>query len=248
MRKIIYFILVTVMFLSIVACTKEPTKPTETVEPTTNIEVTAEPDVTQEPDVESTVEPTEKPEIQLADVDLSGAVKLNSSMDIMKPAKIGQWVEAKHYNPISETTETIYWRITDITTDCQAAIDQYNSEDHLYKVEPIVNSDLRYYLATYEVYYPVEYSAKEWGITSPTINLSAKNPNGGGFKYNDVSYIGLGSGLDFNINTDEKVMPGQVYTGEFLYSMIKEEPVYVFTYSFTAENNETVYTYVSNER
>lgn len=246
MRKFISLFIVIIMVFSMFACTKSTTE--HTIEPT--VEPTQEVETIEEPIVEPTEVPViEAPNIEYTTVEIDLSDVYTSIDNITNPAKINQWVKTQRYNSVSNNYETIYWRITDITIDCQEVIDKYNSEDHIYKITPIEKDGLCYYLATYEVYYPVEYTVRELGITNKTLNISVKNPNSGGFEYDGIVYVGLGSCLDLNSNIDETLMPGNIYTGKILYTMLKDEPEYVFSYCYSKDNQDALtYTYISNER
>lgn len=84
--------------------------------------------------------------------------------------------------------------------------------------------------------------AQDWGITTPYISLSVKSPEGGGFKYKGVSYIGLSS--TYNVSLDQEIYPGDVFSGKALYVMVNDDNIeYVFEYSYKNEDDEYVYDY-----
>lgn len=216
------------------------------------VEATEEPapEVTEEPKTEE--QSTEEPApIEPANPATDGEYTIENAVDgkdtsMENPAKFGQWVKATRYNPTSGKNDVAYWRIVNITTDCQADIDAYTG---FYKLDPIEQDGLSYYAATYEVYFPEDWEVPEWGISSPTISLSARNPEGGGYTLNGLTIIGLGHCIDMNLQPADKLMPGQTYTGKVIYTMLTEEPHYVFEYYYNVEGAEgLVYSYVDNVR
>lgn len=174
-------------------------------------------------------------------VDLSNVVTETTALE---PAALGQWIQSTAYSAVSQQYETIYWRIVEITSDCQADIDRYHGEkNHFYVFDPLENEDFAYRIATYEVYYPEDFHASSWGIGSPHISLYAKNPNGGGIKHKGVSYIGLGS--CYEIAEKQEVFAGDVYVGKVLYVMIDDEVEYVFEYRHKNFEDEYVEDYAA---
>lgn len=193
----------------------------------------AEDESVEEPDGEAEEETSEPVAPSNGSVDLSNAV---TETDALAPAALGQWIKSGKYSTASGQDETVYWRIVEVTTDCQADIDRYNGEDHLYIFEPLEQEELAYHIAIYEVYFPEDFPAAEWGISSPYISISAKNPNGGGIEYKGFSYIGLGS--SYNIAEDQDIFPGDVYTGKALFAMIDDDVEYVFEYYYDSNDEE----------
>lgn len=174
-------------------------------------------------------------------VDLSNVA---TATDALEPAEVGQWIESTTYSATTHQYETIYWRVVEVTSDCQADIDRYNGEDHIYTFEPLENEDLAYRIVIYEVYFPEDYPAQEWGISSPELSLWPKNPNGGGITYKGVTYIGLGG--SYEVAEDQEIFPGDVYTGKALYVMIDDDVDYVFEYSHN-NNSDMVYDYAASK-
>lgn len=175
-------------------------------------------------------------------VDLSNAA---TETTVTEPAAFGQWIKSTRYSATSHQYETVYWRAIGITDDCQGDIDRYNNENHLYTFEQLENDDLKYLIVMYEVYYPEEFPAEDWGITSADISLSIKNPEGGGFTYKGVTYIGLSSAYD--ISLDQEIHPGDVFSGKALFVMVNDDVDYLFEYSHNNENDEFVYDYSASK-
>lgn len=94
-------------------------------------------------------------------VDLSNAA---TKTTISEPAALGQWIKSTRYSATSSKYETIYWRVIGITYDCQEDIDRYNSENHIYVFNPLENEDLRYCMVMYEVCFPEDFPAQDWGF------------------------------------------------------------------------------------
>lgn len=181
------------------------------------------------------------------EIDISNALEVTSADS---PAKLGEWIKSTRYSSVSKEYETIYWRVIDTTFDCQEDIDRYNGENHIYEFTPLENDDLAYCKVTYQVYFPKEFSANEWGISSSNLSLYAKNPSGGGIKWKGVAYIGLGQCMDITEESKCTLMPGDVFTGESIYVMVNDPSIeYVFEYTHNAEgsNGEMLYDY-SNYR
>jgi DNA-binding LytR/AlgR family response regulator len=139
------------------------------------------------------------------------------------PAKVGEWVETKRYNTLVKEDRTIYFRITDILygESAQTEIDAYNENSRRQYTE-LDDPDLGYYVIVYDVYFPEDYPAETYGITSTDITFYAKNPDGGGIKFNGRSYIGLGSSNNISESLDINVLyPGGTWTGKSLFTMVK---------------------------
>ena len=274
MKKTIALLLAVVMVMAMAACTtvKDPTEPSEseTAGATSNestgvTEGTGETGETEGTEgtvgaeategtegTEGTGEASEGTEgagesegtvVDPENIDITNAVETTSAQE---PAKLGEWIKSTRYSAASQEYETIYWRVIGTTYDCQEDIDRYNGENHLYEFTKLENEDLAYCKVTYQVYFPAEFSAKEWGISSANLSLYAENPNGGGIEWKGMAYIGLGSCHD--ITVDQEIMPGDVFTGEAIYVMINDPSVeYVFEYSHNAlgADGEMLYDYAA---
>lgn len=187
----------------------------------------------EEPGEEAEEETSEPVAPSNGSVDLSNVA---TETEALAPAALGQWIQSTTYSATSGLYETMYWRIVEVTTDCQEDIDRYNEEDHLYVFEPLEQEELAYHMAIYEVYFPEDFPAAEWGISSPYISISANNPNGGGIEYRGFAYIGLGS--SYNIAEEQDIFPGDVYTGKALFAMIDDDVEYVFEYYHNTNDEE----------
>lgn len=239
--------------------TEEPTteQPTETTseEPQeTTSSATEEP--TEEPSEESTEETqeatsnteestSEQADIVIPEVDVSTiASSAVEGTTAEAPAEVGTWIKSTRYCPTSSSYETVYWRIVGTTFDCQEDIDRYNSEDHLIGFEELENELFSYCKVVYQVYFPEEFTAYDWGISATELSVRALNPEGGGIKYQGISYIGLGTCYD--ISVDQEIMPGDVFTGEAIFIMIDAPEIeYIFEYAHQelGKDGEMLYDY-----
>ena len=210
---------------------------TEATEPVVNA---TEPSV----DVTEPIEDEPNPPVVDPDViDISNALESTSAE---APAQVGEWIKSTKYSPASGKYETIYWRVIETTFDCQDDIDRYNGENHIYEFTPVENEYLAYCKVVYQVYFPKEFPAKEWGISACDISLCAKSPKGGGIEYKGVAYIGLGQTMDITKESESSVIPGDVFTGESIFVMVNDPSIeYVFEYYHVDEDTdgETVYDY-----
>jgi len=166
---------------------------------------------------------------------------------IESPAAIGEWVESKRYSPEDSAYHTIYYRITNIDPGepAQAAVDKYNSEDHVTVFEEIQDDDLEYCLLTYEVFFPEDYPAADYGITSADINFSARSPEGGAISVDGVTYIGLGQAYEVSPSIDiDTLFPGDTWTGQAVFAMVKDFNDYIIETDYF-ENEEEFTSYVA---
>ena len=182
--------------------------------------------------------------IQVTGVSLEDAVE---HTEIEDPAHAGDWVKTKRYNAVSREYETVFWRIAEISFDCQEDVDEYNSRDyHFYELEPLESDDLSYVKVTYQVYFPEEFSADTWGISAPTMSFTTINPAGGGIRYKGMSYIGLGTMVNID-NSEEHIQPGGIYTGKCVYVMVNDPSIeYVFDYYYS-EGDGLIHSYILNQ-
>lgn len=251
MKKLFAIVLALLMMVMLVACEfgsqneagegAQTTGQVETTEGTVPDEETTEPteessEATEEPTEESTKatedtteeasEATEGATVDPDDVDISNAVESTSAEE---PAKLGQWIKSTRYSAASGEYETIYWRVIGTTFDCQEDIDRYNSEDHLVEFTELENDDLSYCKVSYQVYFPENFSAHEWGISSSDLSLRAVSLDRGGFEWKGVTYLGLGSCQD--ITEEQEVMPGDVVNCESIFVMINDPSIeFMFEY------------------
>lgn len=215
---------------------------TEKEEPTTTVET--EP-VTEVPTEESTKETTvEQPKPFDGNLDVSEAdvATAGDYLDAKNPAKLGQWVKAYYVNGETESG-TYYWRIVDVTNDCEKDIEEWNAAGHIRQFTKIEQDNFEYKKVTVQYYFPADYKCGEYGIsTSTKVQPSAKNPNGGGFTVNGVTYIGLGQGYSIH-DTSVRYNPGDSCLGVYIYAMLKDFDGYVFDMSFSNADGEYVHCY-----
>ena len=193
----------------------------------------------EEPSEEPSAEPSEQPAATKAPA-ASGAPEsylTAQETTAEKPAQVGEWVETMQYSTVDSVDHPAYYRIVGVERGAaaQAAVDQYNSEDHFSYFGELEDPDLEYCLLTYEVYYPEDFPAQEWGVTGPSISLGAKSPDGGGIKYNGRAYIGLGMGYDVT-DSEVEVFPGEIFEGKAVFAMVKDFKDYVFENYYFVED------------
>lgn len=247
MKKLIMCMLALVLAFSMTACGSNKDAD-ESKEPSSSESVTSETESkeTESSEKEESTEPSSEAEKPAASADIADAAT-ETTAD--KPAALGQWVKSTRYSTESGKYETIYWRVTGTTFDCQADIDRYHAEDHLVQFQELEDEDLSYCKVSYEVYFPETFPMPEYGTSSPELSISATNPDGGGIEYKGVAYIGLGSSHD--ISVEQEIHPGDTFKGEAIYAMINDPSVnYVFEYSHTPEGQESgdlIYDYVASK-
>ena len=151
---------------------------------------------------------------------------------------LGKWVYYTAKNYTSDEYEPFYFRIIGVSRDqdeVAEAIDNYTgiwdfslSEDHA--------RDIEYAILEYEVYFVPEYEASSYGISIPTINVSAYPIHSGSFKTEGgMTYIGVGSAYSLNINgSSHRVQPGETSREKAIFSILKnyDETEYVFRISW----------------
>ena len=261
MRKLFAFVLTILLMIALVACSpsgQEETVPTESTETSQGVDSTKETteaveestegttgEVTEatEETTEAATEATEGSTVNPEDIDVSNALESTSAEE---PAKLGEWIKSTRYSAASGEYETIYWRVIGTTFDCQEDIDRYNSENNFVEFTELENKDLSYCKVSYQVYFPEDFSAKEWGISSADLSLRAQSPDGGGIEWNGMAYIGLGSCQD--ISVEQEIMPGDVFNGESIFVMIDDPSIeYVFEYyhNTLGAGDEVIYDYAS---
>ena len=158
-------------------------------------------------------------------------------LNIDSPAPFGEWVTSATFNPVSEEQEIIYWRVVNVREDAQDTVDEYNKNSKFTTIVTSSDEDfIKFYELEYEIKYPEDYSAKDFGITSINLSLWAENPDGAGFDKDGVSYIGLGQCLDVTSGvmekSDTKPQPGDTETKKAVFTMLEGNPNFVFSYEY----------------
>lgn len=246
MKKFFSVFLCFILMFAVLACTKQNAD----IEPH-DTEVTAE--QTEEPTPESaeaTPEAAKEPEHAEPIVLPEGIVEAVDGLNPLEPAKFGEWVKAFALNPATENPEPIYWRVTEVTDDCEEAIKEYNEKNSFWAIDPLEDEALKYYIVSYEVYFPVEFTERDFGISAFTLDINIRNIDGGaGFEHNGAHVYGLNSGLQFDIGRYEKtVHPGDIYQGKILYRMYEDIDDYLFSVFYqTFDSEEYVTCFCSNK-
>lgn len=164
-------------------------------------------------------------------------------LNIDSPAPFGEWVTSAHFNAVSGKEEVIYWRIVNVREDAQDTVDEYNKNSKFTTIVTSSDEDfIKFYELEYEIKYPEEYTAAEWGISSVNLSMWAENPDGAGFDKDGVSYIGLGQCLDVTNGvrekSDTKPQPGDTETKIAVFTMLEGSPNFVFSYEYTDVDGE----------
>ena len=163
------------------------------------------------------------------------------------PAKFGEWFETKRYSTASKAYHTVYVQVTDVLNGeaAQEQVDAFNEASSGRQYGAIDDPDLEYCVITYNVYFPEDFPAQDYGIGSADIGFTAKNPDGGGIRYKGRSYIGLGSTYNISDRIDTNTLfPGDVWAGKALFEMVKDFSDYEIS-TYYSENNTNVYSYIT---
>lgn len=244
MKKCIaLFLALALMFILVAACAEDAeNEPGEVVvDPAAPIE-SEEPETEPESEPETETEPESEPELEAepaqpardgdSDIDTLDARDFDSAENAVP---LGQWVRFKTRNHVSDESEYIYIRIVSVSrneAEVQAALDAYDGMWDLTLSEEMAR-DIEFGLLTYEVHVPSGFSANDWGVTVPSINLRARSLDGGGFRLGGVSFIGVGSSYSMNINRgSDRPQPGDTITEQSLFSILIafDESEYIFNF------------------
>lgn len=170
--------------------------------------------------------------------------------DPYSPAPLGEWIKSMVYNPESEKQEVIYWRIVNVNPDAQASVDAYNDGNNFWILEQPDEDFIKFYEVDYEIKYPEDYTASDFGITASSLSLSAEKPNGRGFEKDGTLYLGVGSATDVTKDTlgkaEEYPQPGDTVKFRSVYTMIEGETDYVFCLEYKDLNDERVSSYAAS--
>ena len=220
-------------------------KPDETEKPVETPEVkTDETEKPVETPTENPVEtPTENPVENTADkpeettdvggIDIGTTTKpsdgaiTHTESSLESPAKLGDWHRTTRYSPTSGDYEECYYRVIEIQRGDTAAkfVDDYNNSDKYSYFEKIEDDDLEYCVIKYEMYFPEDFPAESWGISTADIDFDIKPVDSeySSFVVDGVSYIGLGYVYDASEYIDNgELMPGDTWTGYGVFGMHKE--------------------------
>ena len=170
--------------------------------------------------------------------------------DPYSPAPLGEWIKSMAYNPESEKQEVIYWRIVNVNPDAQASVDAYNDGNNFWILEQPDEGFIKFYEVDYEITYPEDYTASDFGITASSLSLSAEKPDGRGFQKDGTLYLGVGSATDVTKDTLGKgegyPQPGDTVKFRSVYTMIEGETDYVFCLEYKDLNDQRVSSYAAS--
>ncbi|MCL2253792.1 MAG: hypothetical protein FWC09_05040 [Lachnospiraceae bacterium] len=154
------------------------------------------------------------------------------------PVPFGQWVFFQEKNFTSGEYEPFYVRIINVVNDSAAiekAIEGYSGIMDLSLSEDQAR-DIEFRMFEYEVYFAPDYACSEYGITPPTVRISANPTKTVSFQTEGgMSYIGVGSSYDLNINKgSDRPQPGDTITEKSVFTILKnyDEGEYVFRISW----------------
>lgn len=147
------------------------------------------------------------------------------------PAKLGEWVEVYRYNATTSNYDAVYVRVTNIERDkdkVEAAKDAYLEKHSSVTFEKPDNVDgLEWCYVEYDVYFPTEWEAPDYGISSTDLRLNICNRDGKS-RFGDV--IGLSTTWEIGDVSNDKVYPGDTYHGKALFLMLSDYDDFLATY------------------
>lgn len=161
-----------------------------------------------------------------------------------KPAKTGEWFAINEYSPVDSEYHTCYMRITGIERDQDAvyeAIDEFLDDSSYYDsfTDDLGDDDLEYCYFDYEIYYPEDYPAESWGITSPEASgVSICNTKDSGAI---SGYIGLST--TESIDLEQDIYPGDTFKGRELFVMVKGYDDFLIKYTDSSADDYDDWTY-----
>lgn len=159
---------------------------------------------------------------------------VSSSID--SPAKIGEWIKGSRYSAIDKEYHTVYFKITGVKRGQEAEdiVQAYNnSGKHAVIISDIDKDDIEHCVFEYDVYYPEDFPAADYGISSIDLDFSICNTKDSGAIGN---YIGLSSTWKIGEKPD-KFFPGDTYHGEVVFMMVKNFDDYLIKYSVLSNND-----------
>lgn len=228
--------------------TYEESEAVPDVESETNTDPEADPDAALETDTD--MEPEADTDGALSDAETSKDSKSADSPNITpveasleKPAKIGEWVEAKKRSTKDKDYHTVYFRITGIIAGDEAAeiVDEYNSENAFVTVSDLEKDDLEYRVVTYEAYFPEDFPQSDFGISDVSLNLNLCNLKDSG---PIAGYIGLSTTWDISDKPDTFHAGETFKGGSAVFAMAKENPEYLFKYGYKEKEADSIQTFV----
>lgn len=229
--------------------TEEPTTEPNTEKPSTEV-VTEESNTEESSEVGSTSDETDSHTSETLEMNpeiLKDAVShADYREDPKNPAKIYSWVKAEYWNGDKEGG-IYYWRITDVTADCQEEIDEWNKAGHLTQFTELTQENISYRMVTYQIYFPEDYKVGEFGASIGTkVIPTAKNPDGGGFTVDGLTYLGLGQTWSLE-DSSLRYKPGDLVTCRAIFAMVDADVNYVFEGHFSDKAGEMHYGYSASK-
>lgn len=169
----------------------------------------------------------------------NGEYLKDTSVD--NPAKLGEWVEAYRYNATTSKYDIVYVRITGVERNqdkVEAAKDEYLDKHSYVTFDKPEISDLEWCYAEYDVYFPTDWEAPDYGISSTDFKLGICN-NDGKNKIKDV--IGLSTTWEIGDTSDDKIFPGDTYHGKALFLMFSDYNDFLVTSNTYVDDTKYVW-------
>lgn len=167
------------------------------------------------------------------------------------PAKVGEWMQTLRYSTVDGAYHIAYFRIKEIVRDkdkVQKVIDEYNDMDHNTYFDDIEDKDLEYCLIKYELYFPEDFPAENYGINSANIDFSITTTNGNDIVVGDKKYTNLNCVYDVSKPPEANTLnPGQTYKdGRAIFCMVKDFKDYLLK-SYYLNGGQLVYSYIKGK-
>ncbi|MCM1500949.1 MAG: hypothetical protein NC124_21025 [Clostridium sp.] len=162
-----------------------------------------------------------------------------------KPAKIGDWVEAKKRSVQDKNYHTVYFRLTGVTAgaEAQKIVDTYNAGSSAVKLTDLDKEDLEYRVVTYELFFPEDFPQADYGITDVDLDFNICNLKDAGAI---AGYIGLSTVWDIS-DTPETFHAGDTFhEGKAVFAMVKGSSEYLFKCAYD-ENGTQACVYVEGQ-
>ncbi len=149
-----------------------------------------------------------------------------------KAHKVGEWITLSRTAAADGEEHKVRLRVTAIERDPAKAkerIEAFNSSAAGSMIDTGSAGDgLSFCVASYEVEYPEEYPAEDFGITDPALPFSVTGTDGGPLVRDDTQYEGLSSTVEMGPPSQGyDFYPGQTYEGEIAFLMIENDTGYL---------------------
>lgn len=165
----------------------------------------------------------------------------------LKTCEIGKWIETSKKTEVSSKIHEVKFKVNKIEKNqkkVRKIVESYNltaPENHV-KLENS-NKNIEYLIAFYDVKYPSNYPAKEFGIMNTPIKFTILSDSGEKeIKVKNTVYKGLNKTQEIGKVPDGyDFYPGKTYHGIIVYKMIKGYEKYLISTEDERDGGETVY-------